>query len=241
MNRRAFEELNDRRRVAAGFYFHQRRLRRHHCFAPRFGLCAALVEIWWEGVRNGGDVLPSLQLPTPEFVREIVSRQCRGAYPLELPADEALLGPADRALFELKYKTSDLQEIAMLAAEHGAASPLELDLQLRHCAALVESRAWPDCRLAPPVAAVAPDEPGLRLMLLRYAGSGHRMAFLVDPGGACRFFDPNSGEVRFARAGDFADWLADFWEVAGHQRRAPTVGFYRFRPDAPAATSIRGN
>ena len=208
---------------------------------PGFGLCAALVEIWWEGTRNGGDVLPSLQLPRPEFIQEIVSRQCQSAYLQHLPAEEPHLEPADRALLKLKYGTSNLREVVALDAKQGKASLLELDLQWRHRATLVEKCSWTVCRLAPPVAEIASAQPGLRLMLLRYAKSGHRMAFVVDAGGDVRFFDPNSGEVRFASGDDLADWLTDFWEVAGYSRRAPTVWLYRFTPHAPAETSTRGN
>ncbi len=241
MKRRAFDELNSRSRVAAAVHFRQSRLRRENGLTPGFGLCAALVEIWWEGARNGGDVLPSLQLPRPEFMQEIISRQCQSAYLQHLPAEEPDVKPADRALLELKYGTSNLQEVVALNAKEGTPSPLEIDLQLRHRAMLVEKCSWTVCRLAPPVAGIAPAQPGLRLMLLRYAKSGHRMAFVVDAQGGVLFFDPNSGEVRFASGSNLADWLSDFWEVAGYSRRAPTVWLYRFTPYALAETSTRGN
>jgi len=223
MNRQAFNELNGRHCVAAARYFHQRSLRRVCPLPPRFGLCAALVELWWEG----GDVLGRLRLPNREMVRDLVVRQSRHAYLTEVPADASLAGEADRALLELKYGTRELR-----------AHPLEADLAKLHGAAVAETCRWTNCTQAPSVD--SSEEPGLRLILLRYRDRGHRIAFVAEADGRRRFFDPNAGEVAFVAAADFARWFEDFWQTAGYGRRAPSIALYRFAVGYPQSHGPRG-
>jgi hypothetical protein len=206
MNRRAFDELNRRHGVEHARYFHQRSLLRACSLPPQFGLCAALVELWWKDA----DALDRLRRPTALMVRDLVVRQARHAYLLESPADTSIVGENDRALLELKCGTRELRE----------------SLEVVHGAAVAETHAWANCAEAPTIG--AGEEQGLRLLLLRYRTGGHRMAFTVDPHGGQRFFDPNAGEVRIAGHARFAEWFADFWKAAGYDRRAPAVSLYRF-------------
>jgi hypothetical protein len=222
MNRRAFDELNGRHRVEGGRYFHQRSLRQVCPLPSRFGLCAALVELWWKE----RDALDRLRVPNAEMVRDLVRRQARHAYLTELPADTSAIGAEDRALLELKY--GDLR-----------VNSLDADLEALHDAALAESHAWTDCLDAPPVDGRA--EVGLRLMLLRYREGGHRMAFAAEHDGRRRFFDPNAGEVVFAGAAEFGPWFGEFWHEAGYGRRYPDVTVYRFTTRAAAETAVRGS
>jgi hypothetical protein len=199
MNRRAFDDLNGRHPVAAARYFHQRSLRRVCPLPPRFGLCAALVELWWES----GDALGRLHLANREIVRDLVVRQSRHVYLPEVPADASLAGEAAGRAYALE---------AVLAKLHGAA--------------VAETCRWTNCTAAPPLD--SSEEPGLRLLVLRYRDSGHRIAFAAESDGRRRFFDPNAGEVAFAAAADFAPWFEDFWQTAGYSQRAASVSLYRF-------------
>ncbi len=194
-------------------HFHQRRLRRLHSLPPGFGLCAALVEVWWEAARDGRAAMSALQCESAAFVRDLVERQCRSAWLLE--------------------------EIPPRESESGA-SPLAVDLERRYDAAIVESRVWKDRAAAPPLGALAVGEPGLRLLSLRYGNTGHRMALAVEAT-RLRFFDPNAGEAHFSCAEDFAEWLGRFWQAAGYERRSPDVTVFRFAPAAPAAISTHGS
>jgi hypothetical protein len=135
------------------------------------------------------------------------------------------------------FRAYNMRDLVMRQARHAylLPRPLERDLETLHGAPLVESRTC----AAPPFDSC--DAPGLRLLLLRYDGRGHRMAFLVEPGGVLRFFDPNAGEAIFAAASDFVPWFADFWQVGGYARRSPAVTLYRFTPRAAAETVTRGS
>ena len=221
MNRAAFEALNHRHRVESARYFSQRPLMRKRGLPAGFGLCAALVDLWWEGIRTGRDPFDPAGLPTSE----LVVRQARHAYPAE-PFDPERASDADRALLTLKY---------------GAPAPrpqsLAYDLEALHGAVLAESRDWIGSE--PGSVPDASDRKGLRLLLLRYHRGGHRMAFVRSRDGRYRFFDPNAGEVAIAARGEFAAWFADFWEKAGYARRAPRVTLYRFTTLSPVESAAR--
>ncbi len=68
MNRRAFEELNRSGGVVSATYMHQRRLRQHHDLPRGFGLCSALVEVWWEAARVGRAATAVLERDSASFV-----------------------------------------------------------------------------------------------------------------------------------------------------------------------------
>jgi Yersinia/Haemophilus virulence surface antigen len=224
MNRRDFDELNRRHLVESARYFHQRSLRRACPLPPRFGLCAALVELWWKD----RDALDRLCRPTAEMVRDLVLRQTRHAYLTALPAAASIVSDADRALLEVKYGTRELP-----------ANPLDADVAALHGAPVAESHTWTNCAAAPPVDRSG--ETGLRLLLLRYREGGHRMAFEVESGGRCRFFDPNAGEAAFSDGAHFARWFADFWQAAGYDRRAATATLYRLTTRAVEETPVHGS
>jgi hypothetical protein len=238
VNRSCFEELNRCSRVTFASYFHQRRLRRAHSLPRGFGLCAALVEVWWEAVRDGHAGLAAFEREPSAIVKDLIARQLRSAYLADWPADQASPGTSERALLESKYGTADLRAIADRATALGIETPLALDLYWRFGLRIAQTQNWQHCATAPPIAALAIDEPGLRVLLLRYGASGHRMAFLVEPGGGLRFFDPNAGEVNFSSGADFAAWFELFWNAGGYARRYPNVTFFRFRAHEPATTSI---
>jgi Yersinia/Haemophilus virulence surface antigen len=214
MNRRSFEQLNSGCRVVTARHFHQRRLRRAHSLPAGFGLCAALVEVWWEAARDGRPSINALQCESPAFVRDLVERQCRSAWLLE------------------EVPTRGCESIA---------NPLAVNLERSFDATIVESRLWKDCVAAPPAGALVMGESGLRLLSLRYGNTGHRMALSVEAAGMLRFFDPNAGEAYFSCAEYFAEWLARFWPAAGYARRSPDVTVFHFMPAAPATISSHGS
>ena len=239
MNRRAFDDLNRRHHPASARYFHQRSLRKASPLPPGFGLCAALVELWWERARSGGDALEVLRLATPEILRALVMRQFRSAYLLDLPAGHLPLNPGDRALLESKYGSSDIALITSRLHASSHQTPLEGDLELCHGASLGEVHRWANCMAAPPIDASRRRDSGLRILLLRYRKGGHRMAFIDEGGGSRRFFDPNAGEIVFSGEEGFAEWFVEFWPAGGYARRSPDVTLYRFKPLAAEVTSGR--
>jgi hypothetical protein len=251
MDRTAFNELNRRHRVRSARSFTSDRFQRAHGINRQIGLCAAFVQVWWLGLRQGNDGLAPLLNPTPAVIREILSRQARSFYFPELPASDNSLSAEHASWFKFKYGDLTVHEIHALCQKYGVKEILELDLILHHEAPIVGRHVF--TRYSPKIAEdlTCESNPGLRLMLLRYATpsrlsrqSGHRMGLVLSSGDSCRFFDPNCGEMRFERVCDFRDWFPDFWKESGYQQlieqpfqAIPPISVYHFGDGTPISAS----
>jgi len=235
------ECLNRRHNIIEANEFSQDWFRRKHGLNPDMGLCAGLVQVWWSSVRRGEDGIAALKDASLPLLKEIIARQLRSFYFGRTPSEAEL---DEKAAFWLnaKYGRQDLREIESLCQQYGASELLELDLILEHQSMIVEKHSF--SKFSPELLNVfiVPAEPGLRLMLLRYAHAGrrggqcgHRMAMAVQPDGSSKFFDPNQGELTFRALQEFKEWFGDFWQISEYKRGIeqpvadiPPLRLYRF-------------
>jgi hypothetical protein len=244
MQKPTIKHPNRRHYVAESRSFGQPWFRRKNGLDPKFGLCAALVQLWWASVREGKDGIELLKNASSQLVEDIVNRQLRSYYFGKIP-NETELDEETAFWLNAKYGTTDLREIRVLCEKYGVDDLLELDLTLEHQAIIVAKQS--SSSLTPDFldAFALPSEPGLRLLLLRYSHpghrggqSGHRMALAADSNGGCKFFDPNWGEMTFKALQDFRAWFVEFWKTckykSGIERPVPNIlpfRLYRFSLD----------
>lgn len=249
MQKPTIRDLNRSDDVTEARSFSQHWFRRKNGLAPKLGLCAALIQLWWASVRNGEDGIELLKNAGPSLVEVIVNRQLRSYYFGKMP-DETRLDEESAYWLNAKYGSSDLRHIRALCREYGANDLLELDLILEHQTRLVARESSSRLTFDFLDAFTLPSKPGLRLLLLRYAypgrrggQTGHRMAMAVNDDSSCRFFDPNLGEAAFKTLRGFRAWFADFWEISEYKPRIEQpvaeilpLRLYRFAGQFPAST-----
>lgn len=190
MKRADFEALNRRHGVAHGRWFRQRSFGRRHLDGRLPGLCAGLIQLWWQARLSGGDVLARLAEPSPELLAELAEAQRASTY-LEAISEDSVVAEEDRPLLLLKYGTDDPALIAAELRKSGAEDCLAFDLKRQLGCRIAGRRDFQE--LGPPVAeallAGGGDRPRLNLLILRYrrqqAGgeirSGHRLAMIAPP------------------------------------------------------------
>ncbi len=242
------ERLNRRHDIVEANDFSQDWFRRKHGLDPAMGLCAGLVQVWWDSVRKGEDGIAVLKDAPAPLIKEIIARQFRSFYFGKTPS-EAEVDEKTAFWLKVKYGREDLREIKSLCQQYGASELLELDLVLEHQSMIVDKSSSSEFSTEFLDRFTFPAEPGLRLLLLRYVHAGrrggqcgHRMAMAVQPDGYSKFFDPNQGEATFKTLRQFKEWFADFWEICEFKPRIkqpvadiPPLRLYRFSYESTGA------
>ena len=215
----AIEKINSLHRPTSIRFLRQAWFRRVLGVNFPTGLCAGLVQVWWSELRKGNDAIRLLGNATPLLLRDILLSQLRSVYLREFPSSDNDFSAFERRLIAFKYGKVTLSEVQALQNLFCAPSVLELDLTLQHELPIIgwQNFARFDARVLGTIKETK--HPGLHLFLTRYTGkkrlveTGHRSALATDVDGACRFYDPNWGEVTFATLDDFASWFADYWTI----------------------------
>lgn len=228
----AIAEMNRRYELSRAYFFSQRLLRQKFGLTVSPGLCAGLVQVWWTELRKGNDAIHHLRHATPSLLRDVLLSQIRSWYLAKLPSSEDLCDSATIELFRFKYGEERLDVIYSLQQLFGIDDALELDLVLQHDSPIYRRFAFDRLDQGVIDALTDREVPGLRLVLSRYrhrqrakGESGHRSAFVLEPAGPCRFYDPSWGELSFSSVELFAEWFREYWKVARWEqmllRRAP--------------------
>jgi hypothetical protein len=245
------EHLNRRHLVTDAQSFSQHWFRRKYGLAPSMGLCAGLLQAWWTSVRKGDDGIALLRNAPIDLVKEIVQRQFHSYYFARTPSDADL---DEETVYWLttKYGNADLHALQTLCHQYGCRELLELDLALDHGAYILDRLSLSTFSSELLDAFIIPADPGLRMLLLRYAHTGsrggqcgHRLGMVVTPHGTAKFFDPNYGELTFTTLQQFRDWFGDFWEISEYKSgvehpvaEIPPFRFYRLGFEKPPASSF---
>lgn len=221
--RAAFEEINRRHRVVRACFFSQRDFREQFKIDIPIGLCAGLVQVWWSELRKGNDAIRCLQEATPKLVGDVLWSQARSFYLQEFPPINRDLRTAEVKLLEFKYGDHSAPLIESLCGLFGVSDCLELDLALL-CGLPIMRRWGFSHRVSDIVDALTESpRPGLYVFLIRFwhrkqvsrerGHRGHRIALIIEPAGACRFYDPRRGEMSFSTLDQFTAWFTDYWEI----------------------------
>lgn len=224
MRRAELEAVNQRHGVSATRFFTQEQFRRKYPFPSGLGLCSALVQVWWSYSKRQEDGLTAIVGATPTVLYDVRLRHICSFY-FRIAPSESEITPIHKSWLQLKYGVTTLAELDALRSKYGAKSFLDLDLILQHEERIIDQTSFGSYSEKVIDALDVSGEPGLRLILLRYAlpsrrsgESGHRFAVAVDHDQTCRLFDPNCGEITVRKSVDFSAWFSDFWTVSGYQQ-----------------------
>jgi len=234
--------------------FSQEEFRRSHSLQFHVGLCAALIQVWWQAIVCGGDGMATLLKPSPQLIESVIACHLRSFYFASFPPISSALDERTEAFLRLKYGDLSIAELHALCIHYTVRSPLELDLVLHHNAPIVYRSVPTGAPRGTTDALVGNRMPGLRLLILRhgavdrplrYGHSGHRLAFVKSAGGPCVLFDPSWGELRFETTHAFASCFQEFWDATGYQRLAshpedgtPPVRIYQLGNQIPPSPNF---
>jgi hypothetical protein len=206
------------------------------------GLCSGLIQVWWAEVRKDHDAISKIRDATPLMVRDVLLSQIRSIYTSDPPVCDRALTGEELELLNFKYGDTSVGGIGSLLSFFSVKTEFELDLVLQHETPVTDII---DCRqFSPDRVSALLYGPGTCLVLLIFRSAesgpevrrkGHRCALMRSAGGACRFYDPRIGEIRFSSISDFTEWLSDYWIVStsGPLRRhkaaePPAIRLVRF-------------
>lgn len=232
MKKAKAELLNSRHGVTGFRFFRQKTFRTTYLPQINADLCSALVGSWANTLADHQDWFESAADPNEAFINEIKSLFIKSVYvsPEALASVETLTD-MDKALLMKKYGAAEPGTITELMDQHGVKDLVQLDLSLLLNRKLMglEHFTLPDEAFWQSINGHAP-KATLAILRINYVSkprsttklpsAGHRVAIHFSAAGSIRFFDPNLGQVDFAKSATWQTWVKDYWQKAGYASKA---------------------
>ena len=188
------------------------------------GLCAGLVQVWWQQLKNGNDAINLISQAEPDLIKAVLLCQSRSVYLRDTYKID--LSDREQRLLHFKYGSAEIAVIDELCQHFTVSSLLELDLSLHHRLLITNKSAFSSYVPDVAVCMAKRADPGLILAIARYdsgeTGSrprGHRFALSIESDGTCRFYDPAIGEIIFDGLPIFSKWFAEYWYLYSRRQR----------------------